>query len=156
MAEHSLPKSQWCNLLYRIEFAINSNVAESTGRSLFEMVYGEQIKLPIDVTVGTQGKMPDATRFAQHIQQVIKDAKNHLKRAQDYQKLYFDKHHRLQEHLVGERVLLSSKTLYLVGTRKLSASYVGPFRVMECIGKAAYRLDLVGRFKQVYNIFHVS
>ena len=66
-----MPESQWCNLLYHIEFAINSTVAESTGRSPFEMVYGEQVKLPIDVIVGTQGKMPDATHFAQHIQQVI-------------------------------------------------------------------------------------
>ena len=46
-------------------------MAESTGHSPFEMVYGEQVKLPIDVIVGTQGKMPDATHFAQHIQQVI-------------------------------------------------------------------------------------
>ena len=27
---------------------------------------------------------------------------------------------------------------------------------MECIGRMAYRLDLKGRFKQVYNVFHVS
>ena len=27
---------------------------------------------------------------------------------------------------------------------------------MECIGKAAYRLDLRGRFKDVHNIFYVS
>ena len=70
-------------------------MAESTGRSPFELVYGEQVRLPVDVIVGTQGKMPDATHFAQHIQRVVQDAKNHLKRAQDYQKRYFDKHHRL-------------------------------------------------------------
>ena len=33
---------------------------------------------------------------------------------------------------------------------------MGPFRVMECIGKMAYRLDLKDRFKQVHNIFYVS
>ena len=81
------------------------------------MVYGEQVKFPIDVIVSTQGKMPDGTHFAQHIQQVIYDAKKHLKRAQDYQKRYFDKYRRLQEHLVGEEVLLYSKTLHLAGTR---------------------------------------
>ena len=53
-------------------------------------------------------------------------------------------------------MLLFSKTLYLVGTRKLRARFVGPFRVMEYIGKAAYRLDLKGRFKDVHNIFHMS
>ena len=81
--------------------------------------------MPVDIIVGTQGKMPDATHFAQHIQKVILATKNHLKRAQDYLKRYFHKHHRLQEHLEGEEVLLSSKTLHLTGNRKLRARYVG-------------------------------
>ena len=55
-----------------------------------------------------------------------------------------------------EEVLLSSKSLHLSGTRKLIARFVGPFRVIERIGKTAYRLDLKGRFKQVHNVFHVS
>ena len=46
---------------------------------------------------------------------LVQDAKNHLKRAQNYQKHYFNKHYRLQEHLVGEEVLLSSKNLYIKG-----------------------------------------
>ena len=53
-------------------------------------------------------------------------------------------------------MLLSSKTLHLPGTRKLRARYVGPFGVMECIGKTTYRLDLRSRFKDVHNVFHVS
>ena len=51
---------------------------------------------------------------------------------------------------------MSSKNLYLAGTKKLRARYVGPFRVTERIGRTAYRLDLKGRFKQIHNIFHVS
>ena len=57
---------------------------------------------------------------------------------------------------MGEEVLLSSKTLHLAGTRKLWARFVGPFRVLERVGKTAYRLDLRGRFKDVHNVFHVS
>ena len=53
-------------------------------------------------------------------------------------------------------MLLSSKILNLAGTRKLRARFMGPFRVMEHIGKTAYRLDLRGRFKQMHNVFHVS
>ena len=79
-----------------------------------------------------------------------------MKKAQDNQKHYFDKHHWLWEHLVGEEVLLSLKTLHLAGTRKLRARFVGPFRVLERIGKIAYILDLRGRFKGVHNVFHMS
>ena len=53
-------------------------------------------------------------------------------------------------------MLLSSKNLHLAGTRKLRARFVGLFRVMERIGRTAYRLYLRGRFKDIYNIFHVS
>ena len=56
---------------------------------------------------------------------------------------------------MGEEVLLSSKTLNLAGTKKLRARFVGPFRVLERIGKTAYRLDLRGRFKDVHNVFQV-
>ena len=90
-----MPESEWCNLLYHVEFAVNSTVAESIGRSPFELVYGEQGRLPVDAIVGNQSGMPYADHFAQHIQNLVQDAKYHLKRAQDYQKLHFDKHHRL-------------------------------------------------------------
>ena len=53
-------------------------------------------------------------------------------------------------------MLLSSKTLHLAGNKKLRARFVGPFRVIEGIGKTAYRLDLRGRFKDVQNVFHMS
>ena len=54
---------------------------------------------------------------------------------------------------MGEKVLLSSKTLHLAGIRKLWARFVGPFRVIERIGKAAHRLDLKGRFMDIHNVF---
>ena len=47
-------------------------------------------------------------------------------------------------------------TLHLAGTRKLRSRFVGPFRVIERIGKIACRLDLKGRFKSIHNVFHVS
>ena len=53
-------------------------------------------------------------------------------------------------------MLLSSKTLHLAGTRKLWARFVGHFRVLERVGKVAYRLDLGGRFKDVHNVLHAS
>ena len=59
-------------------------MAESIGHSPFELVYGEEVRLPGDIIVGNQGKISDAIHFAQSIQRVVQDAKTHLKRVQDY------------------------------------------------------------------------
>ncbi|KAL5576993.1 hypothetical protein UlMin_018692 [Ulmus minor] len=39
---------------------------------------------------------------------------------------------------------------------KLSSRYVGPFEILERIGKVAYRLALPPQLSSVHNIFHVS
>ena len=57
---------------------------------------------------------------------------------------------------MGEEVLLFSKIVHLAGIKKLRSRFVEPFRVLERVGKTAYRLNLRGRFKDVHNVFHVS
>ena len=88
-------ESKWCSLLYHVEFAINSTMAKSIGHSPFEMIYGEKARLPVDIILGTQSRMLDAAQVVQFIQKLVQDAKNHLKKAQDYQKRYYNKHHRI-------------------------------------------------------------
>ena len=53
-------------------------------------------------------------------------------------------------------VLLSTSNLHLASQRKLRQRFVGPFRVLQRVGKTAYRLDLQGRFSGVHPTFHVS
>ena len=42
------------------------------------------------------------------------------------------------------------------GSRKLHPRWVGPFKVLQRVGAAAYKLDLAGRFSQLHPTFHVS
>ena len=77
-------------------------------------------------------------------------------KVQEYQKRYFDRHHRHQEHEVGYWVLLSTSNLYLATVRKLFQWFVGPFKVIQRVGKTANKLDLLGHFTGVHNVFHVS
>ena len=91
-----------------------------------------------------------------HIQDLLERAKAHLLKAQEYQKRYFDRHRRHQEHQVGDWVLLNTSNLHLATVRKLRQWFVGPFKVLQRMGKTAYKLDLQGRFTGVHNVFHVS
>ena len=40
---------------------------ESVGHSPFELVYGEQVRLPVDAIVGNQSRISTASNFVQHI-----------------------------------------------------------------------------------------
>ena len=102
------------------------------------------------------GSHAGAEDFVLHIQDLLQRAKAHLLKAQEYQKRYFDRHHRHQEHEVGDWVLLSTSNLHLATVRKLRQRFVGPFQVLQRVGKTAYKLDLQGRFTGVHNVFHVS
>ena len=53
---------------------------------------------------------------------------------------------------------MSTKNLRLHGSRKFRDHFVGPFVVTECIGNAAYQLDLSqhAALKGVHDMFHVS
>ena len=87
---------------------------------------------------------------------MLERTKAHLLKVQEYQKRYFDRHHRHQEHEVGDWVLLSNSNLHLATVCKLCQWFVGPFKVLQRVGKTAYKLDLQGCFTGVRNVFHVS
>ena len=84
-----------------------------------------------------------------------------LLRAQASQKHYADARHHDVNFNVGYSVLLATKNLRLQGPRKLHDHFVGPFRVLQKIGKMVYKLDVSGgRYRQalsiIHDIFHVS
>ena len=84
-----------------------------------------------------------------------------LLRAQASQKRYADARHCDINYNVGDLVLLTTKYLHLQGPRKLQDRFVGPFRVLQRIGKMAYKLDLSGgchcqALRNIHDVFHVS
>ncbi|KAH0697960.1 hypothetical protein KY289_015442 [Solanum tuberosum] len=83
-----------------------------------------------------------------------------LKMAQSRQKSYADVRKRDLEFEVNDWVYLKispMKGVMRFGKKgKLSPRYVGPYRILKCIGKVAYELDLPNELAPVHPIFHVS
>jgi hypothetical protein len=84
-------------------------------------------------------------------------AKASLLAARSRQKLFADERRREVELAEGQNVLLSTINFKLAhpGTRKLLPKWVEPFKVVERIGKVAYKLELPPNLK-MHNVFHVQ
>ncbi|KAI0492545.1 hypothetical protein KFK09_026818 [Dendrobium nobile] len=86
--------------------------------------------------------------------------KERLKAAQDRQQKYYNQKHRFVEFQVGDFVYVKVSLMKGVSrfgrVSKLNPRYVGPFEILEMIGKSAYRLLLSDQLSDVHNIFYIS
>nr|GEZ06474.1 putative reverse transcriptase domain-containing protein [Tanacetum cinerariifolium] len=85
--------------------------------------------------------------------------KQRIQAARDRQKSYADLNHKPMEFHVRGKVMLKVspwKGVVRFGKRgKLNPRYVGPFKVLEEIGKGAYKLELPEELSIVHNMFYV-
>nr|GEY33380.1 putative reverse transcriptase domain-containing protein [Tanacetum cinerariifolium] len=122
----------WDTHLPLVEFSYNNSYHKSITCAPFEALYGQKIV---------------------HI-------KERLKTTRSRQKSYADKRHKPLEFKVGDRVLLKVspwKGFVRFGKKgKLAPQYVGPFEIVECVGRVAYRLKLPQELSCIHDTFHVS
>ena len=71
---------------------------------------------------------------------------------------YVNKKRRVAEFGVDSMVLVKTDHLHLPQgyTRKLAAKFIGPFRVVEQINPAAFRVALPAEYSRLHNVFHAS
>ena len=83
-----------------------------------------------------------------------------METAQSRQKSYIDKRRRPLEFQVRDSVFLKVapiKGVMRFGKKgKLSPRFIGPFKILERIGKVAYKLALPPELSSVHNVFHIS
>ena len=84
-------------------------------------------------------------------------AKNFISTAFSYEKKRWDKSHVEPVFKVGDQVLVSTVNVHNLGTnQKLKDPFIGPFLVLELVGKNALRLELHGAFARRHTVFPVS
>nr|GFC29523.1 putative nucleotidyltransferase, ribonuclease H [Tanacetum cinerariifolium] len=87
-------------------------------------------------------------------------AKEKLKEARTRQKSYADKHRRSLEFQPGDHVFLKvspARGVRRFGIKgKLSPRFIGPFEILDRVGKVSYRLTLPPQLSHVHDVFRVS
>ncbi|XP_075659320.1 uncharacterized protein LOC142629246 [Castanea sativa] len=92
--------------------------------------------------------------------QLLKELKENLQRANNRMKQYVDAKRREEQFLVGDWVYLKLQlywqhSMFRRAHQKLASKYFGPFQVTAKVGVAAYRLALPVDSK-IHHVFHVS
>lgn len=142
-------QDDWEDHLAAAELAVNNARNETTGLSPFYMFYGREARLPLDLALTplTQARSsPSAAEALAKWRAALVRAQETTKTAQKRQKKYADEHRREVTFSVGDRVLLATANLKLIGeskrARKFTERYIGPFRISKVINANAYELEL--------------
>ena len=125
----------------------------------FEALYGRKCRSPICWNEIGEAQL-NGPELIQETTDKISQIRNNLLAARSRQKSYADKHRKPLEFNVGDLMLLKVspwKGVVQFGKKgKLAPRYVGPFKILERIGKVAYKLDLPQELSNVHPTFHIS
>lgn len=153
----SVHQKDWTKLLDIAQFSYNLHQSESTSKSPFEIVMGQQPHTPSTLATSYSGPSPAAYKFARDWEEQNDLARLYLAKAARRMKKWADEKRRPVHFQIGDQVLVK---LYLVLRHKnlhkgLVRRYEGPYRVIKKIGKVAYKLELPRQLR-VHPVFHVS
>ncbi|XP_031394177.1 uncharacterized protein LOC116205681 [Punica granatum] len=152
-------QGSWDDYLPLMEFAYNNSYQSSIGMAPYESLYGRACRTPLCWNEVGERQLtgPEIVDLTAEKVKVIREV---LKTAQGRQKNYADKLRNDLEFQQRDRVFLKVslwKGILRFGKKgKLSPRYIGPYEILERIGKVAYRLALPPELFRIHNMFHVS
>ena len=152
-------QGSWSRYLPLVEFSYNNSYQSTIGMAPYEALYGRKCRSPVHWYETGESKVlgPD---LLEQTTNAVKQIQLRMKRSQSRQKSYADRRRRPLEFEVSDQVFLKVSPMRGVmrfGRRgKLSPRYVGPFEILERIGKVAYRLALPPSMSNLHDVFHVS
>ena len=176
--------NDWDEKLSAVEFAVNNAWQRSTKSTPFILNFGERPHTPTEVALnckvpaakkfaqdwhmtvaqacklleGAEQRCTSAEERQLQVDRAVKVAKDNITQAQSRQKLDADKRRSLEPSSdPGCDVLLNTRNIHWKhpGARKLLLLRSGPYKVVERVGKLAYKLKLAPEMK-MHPVFHVS
>ena len=146
----------WDRMIPYLLFAYREVPQASTGFSPFELLYGRQVRGPLDIIKETWEASHKSSEsvvlgIQERLTKLRELVEENLKEAQKNQKTWYDRHTRHREFQPGEQVLVLLPT----STQKLLAEWQGPYTVTRRIGEACYEIQMTDRRKQK-RVFHVN
>ena len=149
----------WDLLLPYTLFAYREVPQASTGFSPFELLYGRDVRGPLDVLqekwISTRKEDDSILEYVMKVRERMEQAREivekNLQQSQNAQKEWYDRKARELKLREGDKVLVLLPT----STHKLRARWHGPYTVKRVLGKVNYEVVLPER-RQPNVVFHVN
>lgn len=133
-------------------FSYNNRIHTSTGYSPFYLNKGYHPDTGANPRRDVKNE--SAEQFAERMKKIREEAQAAIEAAHATMKRYYDhKRSNSQEFKVGDLVWLEGTNIKTDRpTKKLEDKRYGPFKILEKVGKSAYRLQLPSRWKALYPV----
>ena len=149
----------WDKLLPYVLFAYREALQESIGFTPFELLYGRDIRGPLDVVKEEWETHPKSDlnvvshimMMRERLEKMSGLVQENLEGAQRKQKTWYDQMARKRTLSPGERVLVLLPT----STSKLLAQWHGPYEVLCQVGSVNYLIAMPERWKKK-GVFHIN
>ena len=149
----------WDRMLPYVLFAYRKVPQSSTGFSLFELLYGREVRGPLDVLreewevsmKSDQSVLSHVMLVRERLEEMSKLVSENLKEAQKHKKKWYDQNARERELEPDEEVLVLLPT----SSNKLLAQWQGPYRVLRRVGEVNYEVYMPDKWKSRV-VFHIN
>jgi hypothetical protein len=139
----------WVRYLAEAEYVINNSSNSSTNKSPNEILYGFKLRSPVDNVAATvTDDSPDKIAVDRMIARV--DAEDAAKHAAFHIARHYNRKHKDIEFDKGALVFLRLGSGYKmkgIPKQKIGMQRVGPFRIIDKVGRLAYRLKFPANWR---------
>ncbi len=139
-------EKNWDLQLPKIMLAYRTSVQESTRATPFQLMFGREVRLPVDAMYGNPSPTQTYTNqyaldLRRHLDKSYKNVRNHMGLQQRRQKTLYDrKTHGAPFHL-GDQVWLHSPAVPKGCAKKLHRPWQGPYRFVKVLSEVLFRIQ---------------
>ena len=135
----------WEDYLRPLCMAYNSSVNPTTGYTPFFLMFGRQVRMPIDVLYGQPSESQSSPEYAaalrSRLELAFKYVRQRMRHHLQRQKEFYDKKVHGEPYSEGSLVWLCSPVVNKNAGRKLHLPWTGPYKIVRRISPVTYRIQ---------------